>query len=127
MKLAQKVLLVFALLLVIGGIQGMVVAGSAASLIAGVVSAAAILLSCWLLGSRPMGGSVLGLVVSLALLGRFGSVAAKKGLAIWPAGVVIAFSVLAIGVLIANFLKERESSSGEQAAPAEDEAPSEDA
>lgn len=120
MKLAQKVLLVFALLLVIGGIQGMVVAESKASLIAGVVSGAAILLSRWLLGARPQIGFGLGLIVSLALLGRFGSVAAKDGLTMWPGGVVIFFSVVTIVVLIKGFLEGREGSSEQHQDVAED-------
>ena len=122
MKLVQKVLLVFALLLVIGGIVGYVKSDSVASLIAGGVSGVAILLSCWLYGSRPLVGFGLGLIVSLALLGRFGSEAVKKGLVMWPGGVVIFFSVVTIVVLVADFLKERENSSTEQLAPVEDEA-----
>ena len=127
MKLVQKVLLVFALLLVIGGIVGYTKSDSVASLIAGGVSGVAILLSCWLYGSRPLVGFGLGLVVSLALLGRFGSEAAKKGLVMWPGGVVIFFSVVTIVVLVADFLKERESSSAEQLAPVEDDAAAEQA
>lgn len=122
MKLVQKVLLVFALLLVIGGIVGYTKSDSVASLIAGGVSGVAILLSCWLYGSRPLVGFGLGLIVSLALLGRFGSEAVKKGLVMWPGGVVIFFSVVTIVVLVADFLKERENSSAEQLAPVEDEA-----
>ena len=127
MKLVQKVLLVFALLLVIGGIVGYTKSDSVASLIAGGVSGVAILLSCWLYGSRPLVGFGLGLIVSLALLGRFGSEAVKKGLVMWPGGVVIFFSVVTIVVLVADFLKERESSSAEQLAPVEDDAAAEQA
>ena len=126
MKLVQKVLLVFALLLVIGGIYGYVKKDSAASLIAGVSSGAAIFLSRWLWGSRPLFGFVLGLVVSLALLGRFGANALDKGLKLMPGGVIIFFSVVTIVVLIVTFLKEREGTCGEQAA-AEDEAAAEQA
>ena len=127
MKLVQKVLLVFALLLVIGGIVGYTKSDSVASLIAGGVSGVAILLSCWLYGSRPLVGFGLGLIVSLALLGRFGSEAVKKGLVMWPGGVVIFFSVVTIVVLVADFLKERENSSAEQLAPVEDDAAAEQA
>ena len=127
MKLVQKVLLVFALLLVIGGIVGYVKKDSAESLIAGSISGAAIFLSCWLYGSRPLVGFGLGLIVSLALLGRFGSEAVKKGLVMWPGGVVIFFSVVTIVVLVADFLKERENSSAEQLAPVEDDAAAEEA
>ena len=120
MKLAKKVLLVFALLVVIGGIQGMI-AGSAASLIAAVISGALLLYSRWLWGEKNLPGLIVGLVVSIALLGRFASVAVKDGLTMWPGGVVIFFSVVTIVVLIAAFLQEKKSASGSQEAqPAEE-------
>ena len=120
MKLAKKVLLVFALLVVIGGVQGYM-AGSAASLIAAVVSGALLLYSRWLWGEKNLAGLIVGLVVSIALLGRFASAAVKDGLAMWPGGVVIFFSVVTIAVLIAAFLQEKKSASGSQEAqPAEE-------
>ncbi|MEC9351730.1 MAG: TMEM14 family protein [Planctomycetota bacterium] len=122
----QKVLLVFALLLVIGGIVGYVKKDSAESLIAGTISGAAIFLSCWLYGSRPQFGFGLGLIVSLALLGRFGANALDEGLKLMPGGIIIFFSVVTIVVLIVTFLKEREGTCGEQAA-AEDDAAAEEA
>tara|TARA_B100000809_G_scaffold86832_1_gene85217 strand:- start:408 stop:896 length:489 start_codon:yes stop_codon:yes gene_type:complete len=112
-KLAKKVLLVFALLVVIGGIQGMM-AGSAASLIAAVISGALLLYSRWLWGEKNLPGLIVGLVVSIALLGRFASVAIKDGLDMWPGGTVILFSVVTIVVLIAAFLQEKKSASGSQ-------------
>ena len=115
MKLAKKVLLVFALLVVIGGIQGMM-AGSAASLIAAVISGALLLYSRWLWGEKTLPGLIVGLVVSIALLGRFASAAVKDGPAMWPGGVVIFFSVVTIVVLIAAFLQEKKSASGSQEA-----------
>lgn len=122
MKLVQKVLLVFALLLVIGGIVGYTKSDSVASLIAGGSSGVAIFLSCWLYGSRPQFGFGLGLIVSLALLGRFGINALDEGLKLMPGGVIIFFSVVTIVVMIATFLKEREGTGGEQDAAAEDDA-----
>ena len=120
MKLAKKVLLVFALLVVIGGVQGYM-AGSAASLIAAVISGALLLYSRWLWGEKNLPGLIVGLVVSIALLGRFASVAVKDGLTMWPGGVVIFFSVVTIVVLIAAFLQEKKSASGSQEAqPAEE-------
>ncbi len=126
MKLAKKVLLVFALLVVIGGIQGMM-AGSAASLIAGVISGALLLYSRWLWGEKNLPGLIVGLVVSIALLGRFASVAVKDGLTMWPGGVVIFFSVVTIVVLIAAFLQEKKSASGSQEAQPAEEASVDDA
>ncbi len=115
MKLAKKVLLVFALLVVIGGIQGMM-AGSAASLIAAVISGALLLYSRWLWGEKNLAGLIVGLVVSIALFGRFASVAVRDGLTMWPGGVVIFSSVVTIIVLIAAFLQEKKSTSGSQEA-----------
>jgi len=114
-KLAKKVLLVFALLVVIGGIQGMM-AGSAASLIAAVISGALLLYSRWLWGEKNLAGLIVGLVVSIALFGRFASVAVRDGLTMWPGGVVIFSSVVTIIVLIAAFLQEKKSASGSQEA-----------
>ena len=90
MKLTQKVLLVFALIVVIGGIAGMV-AGSVISLVAAVISAALLLYSRWLWGQNPLFGFILGLGVSLALLGRFAvtALSSEEGLTLWPGGVVI--------------------------------------
>lgn len=115
MKLAKKVLLVFTLLVVIGGVQGYM-AGSAASLIAAVVSGALLLYSRWLWGEKNLAGLIVGLVVSIALFGRFTSVAVKDGLNMWPGGVVIFSSVVTIIVLIAAFLQEKKSASGSQEA-----------
>ena len=116
MKLAKKVLLVFALIVVIGGLYGMISKESVASLIAGVISGALLLYSRWLWGEKNLAGLIVGLVVSIALLGRFASAAVKDGLAMWPGGVVIFFSVVTIAVLIAAFLQEKKSASGSQEA-----------
>ena len=117
MKLAKKVLLVFALLVVIGGVQGFM-AGSAASLIAAVVSGALLLYSRWLWGEKNLAGLIVGLVVSIALLGRFAGAELSRpdGPALWPGGVVIFFSVVTIVVLIAAFLQEKKNASGSQEA-----------
>ncbi len=125
MKLVQKVLLVYALLVTIGGIVGYATTDppSTPSLIAGVISGVLLLYSCWLWGQKPLVGFILGLVVSIALLGRFTGVAFSKGLAMWPTGVVIFFSAVTIVVLIAAFLQERKNFSRPQGASAEEEAP----
>ncbi len=128
MKLAKKVLLVFALLVVIGGVQGYM-AGSAASLIAAVVSGALLLYSRWLWGEKNLAGLLVGLVVSIALLGRFAGAELSRpdGPQSWPGGVVIFFSVVTIVVLIAAFLQEKKSASGSQEAQPAGEASVDDA
>ena len=69
-------------------------------------------------------------MVRIALLGRFASSAFKDGLAMWPGGVVIFFSVVTNAVLIAAFLQEKKSAWGSlEAQPAEEasvNAPGED-
>ena len=127
MKLAKKVLLVFALIVIIGGLYGMISKESVASLIAGVISGALLLYSRWLWGEKNLAGLIVGLVVSIALLGRFASAAVKDGLAMWPGGVVIFFSVVTIAVLIAAFLQEKKSASGSQEAQPAGEASVDDA
>ena len=127
MKLAKKVLLVFALLVVIGGIYGMLSKGSVESLVAGVVSGALLLYSRWLWGEKNLPGLIVGLVVSIALLGRFASVAIKDDLDMWPDGTVILFSVVTIVVLIAAFLQEKKSASGSPEAQPAGEASVDDA
>jgi hypothetical protein len=86
-----------------------------------VISGVLLLYSCWLWGQKPLVGFILGLAVSIALLGRFTGVAFSKGLAMWPTGVVIFFSAVTIVVLIGSFLKERKNSSMTQETAAADE------
>ena len=128
MKLAKKVLLVFALIVIIGGLYGMISKESVESLIAGVISGALLLYSRWLWGEKNLPGLIVGLVVSIALLGRFASVAIKKDdLDMWPDGTVILFSVVTIVVLIAAFLQEKKSASGSPEAQPAGEASVDDA
>ena len=119
--------MVFALIVIIGGLYGMISKESVASLIAGVISGALLLYSRWLWGEKNLAGLIVGLVVSIALLGRFASAAVKDGLAMWPGGVVIFFSVVTIAVLIAAFLQEKKSASGSQEAQPAGEASVDDA
>ena len=129
MKLAKKVLLVFALIVIIGGLYGMISKESVASLIAGVISGALLLYSRWLWGEKNLAGLIVGLVVSIALLGRFAGAELSRpdGPETWPGGVVIFFSVVTIVVLIAAFLQEKKSASGSQEAQPAGEASVDDA
>ncbi len=123
MKFVQLVLLGFALLVTVGGIIGYATTDppSTPSLLAGVISGALLLYSCWLWGQKPLVGFILGLVVSIALLGRFTGVAFSKSFKMWPTGVVIFFSAVTIVVLVGSFLKERKNSSLRQEPAAADE------
>ncbi len=126
MKLVKKILLVYALLVIIGGIVGYVKADSPESIIAGVICGALLFYSRWLWGQKPLVGFILGLIVSLALFGRFFGVAMSKGLEMWPGGVIIFSSVVTIVVLIAAFAQERKNVPGPEEAPVEEEAASDE-
>lgn len=78
--------------------MGFVKAQSKASLIAGAVSGILLAVSGYLMPSKPGAGSLVGLVVSLMLLGRFLPAYLKKGV-VMPALPMAILS--AIGILTA--------------------------
>jgi uncharacterized membrane protein (UPF0136 family) len=80
-------LIFFGVVTVAGGVMGFLKAKSKASLIAGSISGALLVVAGVLTRQGNRTGLVLGLVVALALLGRFGAVFAKTR-AMVPAGVM---------------------------------------
>jgi len=77
----------FGLITLGGGIQAFLHVGSKASLIAGGISGILLLLAGWLVQTgKTMPGLILGLVITLALAGRFLPKFFKDG-SWWPAGV----------------------------------------
>ncbi|MEA3209271.1 MAG: Transrane protein [Chthoniobacter sp.] len=77
----------FGLITLGGGIQAFMHVGSKASLIAGGLSGLLLLVAGWLLQTgKTMPGLILGLVITLALAGRFLPKFFKDG-GWWPAGV----------------------------------------
>lgn len=96
-------ILIYGLLVAVGGVMGYVKASSLASLIAGVgaglvlVGAAAAMMK-----GAYQAGWWAALIVALLLLGRFGSVALSKGFKLMPGGMMIILSVLAIALLLAQ-------------------------
>ena len=88
-------LLVFGLLTIAGGVLGFVKANSKPSLIAGGVAGLALLAAWWLMGAYGRPGVILGLVVSLALAGRFVG-AYRKSKKMMPAGMMAILSVIGI-------------------------------
>lgn len=97
---------VFGLITLGGGIQGFITAGSKASLIAGGVSGVLLLVAGGLLQSgKTMPGLVLGLILSLALAGRFLPVFFKTG-SWWPAGVEGWLGVVGLVLTILAFVKK---------------------
>ena len=120
MKLARITLLVFALLLLVGGIMAMVKAGSVVSLVACVIAAALLLYSRWLWSFNYKVGFVVSTLTSLALSYR----PVKK---LWtgeeikpmPDMFLMGLIVLAILLLIVVLCQARKTTSTPEAQPAE--------
>ncbi len=95
--------IVFALLTIVGGVIGFVKAKSKASLIAGSISGALLLVAAVLLrGDSMRAGLILAAVVSLLLAGRFIPGFLKKR-AFMPAGMLSVLSVAGLVLAIAGF------------------------
>ena len=97
---AKIYFVIFGLLTIAGGVMGYVKAGSTASLIAGSISGALILLAAFLLLGNAVAGLALGGLVSLLLIGYFLPAFMRTG-KIMPAGMMSILSIL--GVVIAIF------------------------
>lgn len=95
------VVLVYGILVAVGGAMGYFRKGSTASLMAGVGSGIVLAIASWLMmKSSYQTGWWIALIIALLLLGRFGSVAVSKGFSLMPGGLVIILSVIVIAVLI---------------------------
>jgi len=97
------IVLVYGILVAVGGVMGYAKASSTASLIsglgAGLILAGA---SVAMMKGSYSAGWWIALVVALLLLARFGSVAVSKGLKLMPGGLVIGLSLIVILTLIAQ-------------------------
>ena len=123
MKLARITLLVFALLLLVGGIMAMVKAESIISLVACVIGAGLLLYSRWLWSFNHWVGFAVGILTSLAL--SFRSV--KKLLdgqevKPMPDMFLMGLIVLAILLLLVGLCQARKTASATQEESAEAEA-----
>lgn len=99
LELARYYLFVFGVLTIAGGVMGFVKAKSKASLIAGGISGLVLLACGYLVSSGPFArvGLVVGLVVSLALAGRFVG-AFRKSKKFMPAGLMAILGVAGVVV-----------------------------
>ena len=97
--------IVFGILSIVGGLMGFMKAGSKASLIAGGISGALLIVSAVLLKSNVNAGLILGGVISVALAGRF-LPAFIKGGALMPAGLMSILSVISIILTAVAFFKK---------------------
>lgn len=97
------IIVIYAILIAAGGALGYAKANSLPSLVAGVgsglvLAGAAVMMAK---GSYQAGWWI-ALVVSLLLLGRFGSAAVSGGFKMMPGGMVIIVSLVVIAALLAN-------------------------
>ena len=122
MKLAKKVLLVYALMVLIAGIYAYATKKTLPSLLGGVFGGALLFYSRWLLSQKPLFGFILGIVLSLALLGQFVRGAMARSLTPITSALIF-FSVVTAVILIASLLQERKSSAGGSDASVEEKPP----
>jgi uncharacterized membrane protein (UPF0136 family) len=90
---------IFGALTIVGGVMGYVKAQSMASLVAGGVAGLLLIVAGALIATRTQPGLILGLLVSLALAGRFAPIYFAKQ-AFMPAGMMSLLSVIGIVLTI---------------------------
>ena len=103
LNVARIVFFAYSALLIVGGIAGFVEAKSVISLIAGVVCGLIALAGGVYLGTNPTVGLVLGILAAFLSAGGMAPRYAKSK-KLWPAGIVLAASVLTLVVGVAGFV-----------------------
>ena len=98
-------LFVFGALTIAGGVMGYVKKGSTDSLIAGGIAGILLLIAGALIPSKPQVGLILGLVISIALAGRFVPMFLKTH-SFMPAGMMSILSVIGIVMAILALVKK---------------------
>jgi len=98
LQIAQVVLGIYGMLLIVGGVMGMVKAGSLVSVIAGGIAGVIALVGLWVSLSDPATGLLIGALLALVLTGMFINrfMATRK---LMPAGMVLILS-LVVGILM---------------------------
>jgi len=95
---------IFGAFVVFGGVMAYVKAASKASLIAGSITGGLLLLSAFLVVREVTAGAILGIVVSLLLIGQFGPSLRTK-VKVMPNLVVVVLGFITVGMLIFNLFK----------------------
>ncbi len=103
LALAKIYFLVFGLITIASGLTGYLKAGSKASLIAGGILGALLLLAWFLVPGQWRAGLGVGLLVCLALVGRF-LPAVLKG-AYNPGGYLVPLAVIGIVIAVVSFFQ----------------------
>jgi uncharacterized membrane protein (UPF0136 family) len=101
---AKIYFIIFGLLTIVGGVMGYLKAGSMASIIAGTISGALLLLAAFLLPGNAVAGLALAGIVSLALAGRFIPAFMSTG-NFMPAGMMSVLSVIGVIMAILAWVK----------------------
>jgi uncharacterized membrane protein (UPF0136 family) len=102
-------LLIFGAIVIAGGVQGYM-AGSTASIIAGSILGGMAVVAGLLLGTKTTVALVLGLIAGAAIAGRFLPIFLKapdKSAALWPAGILSVLGIIAVVLVIVEFLRSR--------------------
>jgi uncharacterized membrane protein (UPF0136 family) len=106
LDLTKIYLFIFGVLTIAGGVMGFVKAGSNASLIAGGISGALLLVAGYLIGAgKVQPGLILGIVLSLALAGQF----VPKFLSthkFMPAGMMSILGVIGLVLTVLSLIKK---------------------
>ncbi len=102
---AKIYFIIFGLLTIAGGVIGFVKAGSTASIIAGSISGALLLLAAFLLPQQLAVALIIAAVVSILLAGRFLPAFLKTG-KMMPAGMMAILSVIGLVVAIVAWIKK---------------------
>ncbi|QDV58580.1 Transmembrane proteins 14C [Rosistilla oblonga] len=84
--------------------MGYVKAQSKASLIAGSITGGLLLISAFLIAKGITAGAILGIIVSLLLIGQFGPSLRKK-FKVMPNLLVVILGLLTVGTLVFSLLK----------------------
>ncbi len=99
-RLASRLIFAYGLVAAVGGTIGYVKAGSVASLVAGGGSGVLLLICATLVGKKPKVGLIGAIVLSVLLIGRFASAAAKSG----ASAIAIVMIAGGLAVLVASGL-----------------------
>ena len=110
-KIGQLTIIVYAIALFLGGLEGFITKHSVISLIASGLFAGLLAVAFQQAQAKPKFGLGLGALFVFLSFGRFASVFAKKH-EMWPAGFYTIFGTIAVVIIGAAFLLEKGNATG---------------